>query len=86
MKAKAEGMIAASLSNSKSENGKLNLDTNKHHYAATQKRYVCDHPDCDQSFSRIYTLSIHMKTHQYCFQNYQDYKKTPQTFLDNQMS
>jgi hypothetical protein len=71
MKAKTDQVVQA--------NKTFNVDKN---YSLPQKRYICEHPDCDQSFSRMYTLSIHMKTHQYCFQNYQDYKKTPQTFLD----
>ena len=76
MKAKTDDMMTLKTKS-------FNLEKN---YSINPKRFFCEHPDCDQSFSRMYTLSIHMKTHQYCFQNYQDYKKTPQTFLDERFT
>jgi hypothetical protein len=44
--------------------------------------YVCNHPHCDQIFSRLYTYKVHLRTHEN-FPEYFEYKRNPQLFYDD---
>ena len=56
------------------------LLNNNNTYNNTYK-YICQYPGCTHSFNRLYTLSIHIKTHKYC-QSYYNYNNAPQLSLD----
>ena len=43
--------------------------------------YVCEHPQCGQLFSRLYTYKVHLRTHQN-FPDYFRFKRDPQLALD----
>jgi hypothetical protein len=43
--------------------------------------YLCEHPNCGQVFSRLYTYKVHLRTHEN-FPEYYEYKRNPQLFYD----
>jgi len=43
--------------------------------------YTCTYPHCHQSFARLYTFKIHLKSHE-VFGQYHDFKRKPQLYLD----
>lgn len=43
--------------------------------------YTCTHPHCHQSFARLYTFKIHLKSHE-VFGQYHEFKRRPQLYLD----
>jgi hypothetical protein len=46
-----------------------------------ERPFKCTHPGCGQAFSRNYTLKVHEKSHA-LFNNYHEFKRQPQLFLD----
>lgn len=43
--------------------------------------YTCTYPHCHQSFARLYTFKIHLKSHE-VFGQYHEFKRKPQLYLD----
>lgn len=43
--------------------------------------YTCTYPHCHQTFARLYTFKIHLKSHE-VFGQYHEFKRKPQLYLD----